>query len=430
MINNNSKDLIYYTVSGDIDYLNLLNISIESLTTFGKYKGDILLICDRVIKDNITIDYPNLKFMIVDEVDKDLSSGNKLRIYEYENLSYYDNILFLDSDILIINDIYLVFKESKLIKDKFIVSSETGFIFHEKFITNNGYAGELLTEDQKLIYKDIPCISAGCFLFRNNKENIEILKEIYEMCSNGKRLDLYEQPYFNYVLLLKNKFIHNLQPYISHVALIDKEKVIIHYCGDDGGFQSKFKFKSMVYNSMKRDLEILKMNNFISYDIDTLNIWTEDSKFYIKSKIDIEDSKVVIYYNDVFVHKELVKFSKNTTFWFKPSRGLLEEDNICKVKVFDKYDNFINSIDLIVNFNFKASYNKDEDIIYISCDRNLKANVFVLRTDNSTIYKTETIFTGNKFWYKTDINLSSLYNIKIQIKKNNILLFEEVLSTN
>ena len=172
MINNNSKDLIYYTVSGDIDYLNLLNISIESLTTFGKYKGDILLICDRVIKDNITIDYPNLKFMIVDEVDKNLSSGNKLRIYEYENLSYYDNILFLDSDTLIVNDINLVFKESSLIKDKFIVSSEIGFISHNK-ITNNGYAGELLTEDQKLIYKDINSINAGCFLFRNNKEKVD-----------------------------------------------------------------------------------------------------------------------------------------------------------------------------------------------------------------------------------------------------------------
>jgi hypothetical protein len=430
MINNNSKNLIYYTVSGDIDYLNLLNISIESLTTFGKYKGDILLICDGVIKDNITIDYTNLKFMILDEADKNLSSGNKLRIYEYENLSYYDNILFLDSDILIINDINLVFNESNLIKDKFIVSSEIGFFYHLKSITNNGYAGELLTEDQKLIYKDNLCICAGCFLFRNNKENIETLKEIYEMYSNGKRLDLYEQPYLNYVLLVKHKFIHNLQPYISHVALIDKEKVIIHYCGDAGGFQSKFKFKSMVSNSMKRDLEILKINKFISYDIDILNIWTEDSKFYIKSKIDIEDSKVVIYYNDVFVYKELVKFSKNTTFWFKPGRDLLEEDNICKVKVFDKYDNLVNSIDLIVNFNFKTSYNKDENIIYISCDRNLQADIFILRTDNYTIYKTKSIFTSNQFWYKTDINLSNLHNVKIQIKKNNILLFEEVLSTN
>ena len=421
---NNSKNLIYYTVSGDRNYLNLLNISIESLITFGKYKGDILLICDQAIKDNVTIDYPNLKFMIVDEVDKNLSSGNKLRIYEYENLSYYDNILFLDSDILIINDINLVFKESELIKDKFIVSSEIGFFHHLKSITNNGHAGELLTEEQKLIYKDINSINAGCFLFRNNKENIETLKEIYEMYFNGKRLILYEQPYFNYVLLLKNKFIHNLQSYISHVSLIDSEKVIIHYCGGAGKFQPKFKF-------MKRDLEILKMgNNFISYDIDILNIWMEDNKFFIKSKIDIEDSKVVIYYNDVFVYKELVKFSKNVFIWFKPGRDLLEEDNICKVKVFDKYDNLVNSTDLIVNFSFKISYNKDEDIIYISCDRNLQADVFILRMDNSTIYKTESIFTGNQFWYKTSINLSSLYNIKIQIKKSNILLFEEVLSTN
>jgi len=424
MINNSSKNLIYYTVSGDKNYLHLLNISIESLTTFGKYKGDILLICDRFIKDNISIDYPNLKFMIVDEVDKNLSSGNKLRIYEYENLLNYDNILFLDSDILIINDINLLFNESNLIKDKFIVSSEIGFLW-QNFA--NEHAGELLTEDQKLIYKDIPSINAGCFLFRNNKENIEILKEIYEMYFNSERLSMYEQPYFNYVLLIKNKFIHNLQPYISHLSLIDKEKIIIHYCGGCGEFQPKLKF-------MKRDLEILKMdnNNSISYDIDILNIWLDDNKVFIKSKIDIEDSKLIIYYNDIFVYKELVEFSKNLTYWFKPGRDL-EDSFICKVKVFDKYDNLINSIDLINNYNFKTSYKKDEDIIYISCDRNLQADVFILRTDNSTIYKTESTFTSNPFWYiwyKTDINLSNLHNIKIQIKKNDILLFEEVLSTN
>jgi hypothetical protein len=417
---NNSKNLIYYTVSGDKNYLQLLNLSIESLTIFGKYKGDILLICDQVIKDNITIDYPNLKFMIVDEVDKNLSSGNKLRIYEYENLSNYDNILFLDSDILIINDINIVFKESNLINDKFIVSSEIGLGHNNRVITNYGHAGELLTDDQKIIYKDVPCINAGCFLFRNNKENLEILKETYNLYINGKRFDLYEQPYLNYVLLIKNKFIHNLQPYISHLALIDKEKSIIHYCGNIGNFQSKFKF-------MKRDLEILKMNNnFISYDIDILNIWLEDNKVFIKSKIDIEDSKVVIYDSDVLVYKELVNFSKNFNFWFAPGKDLKD---IFKVKVFDKYDNLINSIDL-VNYNFKTSYNKDQNKIYISCDKSLQADVFVLRTDNSNIYKTKSIFNNNQLWYATNINLYNLGNIKIQIKNNNILLFEEVLSTN
>jgi hypothetical protein len=125
----------------------------------------------------------------------------------------------------------------------------------------------------------------------------------------------------------------------------------------------------------------------------------------------------------------LVNFSKNVTFWFKPGKNL-KDSNICKVKVFDKCDNLINSIDLIINYNFKTSYNKDENKIYISCDKNLKADVFILRTDNSNIYETKSIFTNNQLWYKTNINLYNLDNIKIQIKNNNILLFEEVLPTN
>jgi hypothetical protein len=105
-----SKNLIYYTVSGDLKYLELLEISIKSLIDLGKYKDDILIICDSNIKENININYPNLKFMLVDKVDGNLSAGNKLRVYEYSHLPKYDNILFLDSDILIINDINLLFK--------------------------------------------------------------------------------------------------------------------------------------------------------------------------------------------------------------------------------------------------------------------------------------------------------------------------------
>jgi lipopolysaccharide biosynthesis glycosyltransferase len=329
-----SKNLIYYTVSGDLKYLELLEISIKSLIDLGKYKDDILIICDSNIKENININYPNLKFMLVDKVDGNLSAGNKLRVYEYSHLPKYDNILFLDSDILIINDINLLFKESNLVKDKFIVSSEIGLFHNNRVITNNGHAGELLTEDQKITYKDIPCINSGCFLFRNNKENLEILKETYNLYINGKRFHLYEQPYFNYVLLMKNKFIHNLQSYVSHTSLVDKEKSIIHYCGSVGNFQSKFKF-------MKRDLELLKIDkNLISYDSNIINIWIDNDSIFINSSLDIFDSKVIIWDDDLFMYKELVNFSKGANFWFKPGKKL-EDFKKCQVEVLDKYDNLI-----------------------------------------------------------------------------------------
>jgi hypothetical protein len=417
-------NLIYYTVSGDKKYLSLLELSIESLIIFGKYREDILLICDKFIKDNITIDYPNLKYMIVEEVDKNLSSGNKLRVYEYEFLSKYNNILFLDSDILVINDINPLFEESSLEKDKFIVSSEIGLSHNNRVITNSGHAGELLTENQKILYKNIPCINAGCFLFRNNKENLETLKETYNLYINGKRLDLYEQPYLNYVLLIRNKFIHNLQNYISHISLIDRNKSIIHYCGPVGNFEFKFKF-------MKRDLDILKgYVSLILYDLDDLDIWIESDSIFIKSIINSNNSKVIIYDDDLLIYKELIDFSKGSKFWFKPGKKLKEFNN-CIVKVFDKYDNLIKESKLITNYNFKTSYNKDENKIYISCEKKLDADVFILRVDSSVIYKTKSFFNNNQFWYKPDTNLYDISNIKIQIKDNkNHLIFEEVMLFN
>ena len=417
-------NLIYYTISGDKKYLSLLELSIESLINFGKYKGDILLICDKFIKENISIDYPNLKYMIVDEVDKSLSSGNKLRVYECEYLSNYDNILFLDSDILIINDINPLFKESSLVEEKFIVSSEIGLSHNNRVITNNGHAGELLTDNQKILYKDVPCINAGCFLFRNNKENLEILKETYNLYINGKRFDLYEQPYLNYVLLIKDKFIHNLQNYISHISLIDKNKSIIHYCGPVGNFEFKFKF-------MKRDLDILKgYVSLILYDLDDLDTWIENDSIFIKSSVDSNSSKVIIYDDDLLIYKELIDFSKGSKFWFKPGKKLKDFNN-CRVEVFDKYDNLIKSSNLITNYNFKTFYNKDENKIYISCNKNLDSDVSILRMDNSIIYKTKSIFNNNQLWYKPNTNLYDLFNIKIQIKDSKShLLFEEVMLLN
>jgi hypothetical protein len=222
-------------------------MSISTLIKNGLYDDDILIICDNEIKNIININYPKLKFMIVDKVVPNLSSGNKLRIFEYTSISDYTNILYLDSDILIVNNINIIFEKFKDIKDVFVGSSEN----IGDYIVGVYWAGPLLDNSEKIKYENIRSFNAGCFLFYNTADNLKILNDSYYSYINGVKFIVYEQPYLNYYLLINNKYCHDLQKYITHNGCnddIDLNKVIIHYSGGPGNFEYK-------YLKMKKDYD-------------------------------------------------------------------------------------------------------------------------------------------------------------------------------
>jgi len=229
------KKLIYYTVSGNIEYAELLKLSINSLLKNGNYVGDVLIMCDENIKKKLIFNNERIKYHIFDIVDSNRASGNKLRIYEYDILKY-DSILYLDTDILIFEDINPVFNET-IKNDNFIISTEG----EKSEIINRHHAGPLLTSKEKEKYKYINGINAGVFLFKNTIKNINILKETYKKYIYGERYECYEQPYFNYSLLKENNFDFFLQKYISHNGYheIEKNKPIIHFCGGPGNYKLK-----------------------------------------------------------------------------------------------------------------------------------------------------------------------------------------------
>lgn len=245
--------LIYYSISGNSEYVKLIEMSINSLLKNG-YNGDILIICDENIKNILQLNYENLLYMIIDKVDSHQSSGNKLRIYEYEKLENYDKILYLDCDILITKNIDLLFLECN--EDKFVVSSESEELKETIILVH--WAGPLLSLEEKKLYENIKSINAGVFLFNNIPSNLELLKKTYEMFIDKEKYPCYEQPYLNYNLLINNKFIHSLQKYITHHSYynFDENKIINHYCGGPGNFTLK-------YHTMKRDYEKTILKNDI-----------------------------------------------------------------------------------------------------------------------------------------------------------------------
>ena len=416
-LKSDKSNLVYYSVSGNKEYVKLVDLSINSLISNTNYTDDILIICDEFTKNSININYENLKFMIINDVDSNRSSGNKLRIFEYTEISNYNNILYLDSDILISNDISNIFKESELIKDKFIVSSEN---VNKKLelIINDNWAGHLLTDDEKILYSDIPSINCGSFLFNNNKSNIDILKAIYESYKNGDRYECYEQPYFNYFLLKENKFEFNLQKFISHSSKIDKSKLLHHYCSDPGNFGRKHVF-------MTRDINILK-----NLKIENRNILFE--KFNKNLKI----VEIGVFKGDfskfIFDKLEPIEFHLIDLFDGNTFSGDKDGNNITYTNMSDEYDKLTtyfkeknvhlhkgNSSEVMEKF-------KDEyfDIVYIDGDhsydgsladlevslRKVKKNGYISGHDYSKEKEPGVFDAVNFFCDKYNLNIEYLTN--------------------
>ena len=406
------NNLVYYSLSGNKNYIKLIEFSINSLIENANYKDDILIICDEFTKDSLSINYENLKFMIVNDVDSNESAGNRLRIFEYSELNNYSNILYLDADILVSGSLLDIFEQSDIYVNKFVVSSEN-VNKKSELIINDNWAGNLLTDEEKIVYKDIPSINSGCFLFNNNKDNIELLKKIYDGYKNGERYICYEQPYFNYFLLKENKFIFSLQNFISHTSSIDMNKILHHYCSDPGNFDRKYLF-------MKRDMKILKNRKvesrnilFEQFDknlkIVEIGVFKGEFSKFIFDKLDPSELHLI----DLF---EGDTFSADK-----------DGDNIVNTNMNNEYNN------LIEYFNGKNVYlhkgNSSEvmekfednyfDIIYIDGDHSYEGSLADLEVSLRKV-KTNGYISGHDYSKEKEPGVFNAVNFFCQKYKLNI----------
>ncbi len=77
-------NLVYYTISSDIRYIDFLKKSIDSLILLGKYEEDILIISDNTCFNYVVNIFPKCKFLHLDIVSNRYEiSANKLKISQY-----------------------------------------------------------------------------------------------------------------------------------------------------------------------------------------------------------------------------------------------------------------------------------------------------------------------------------------------------------
>ena len=210
-----TKNLIYFSVFGSDEYVAMLGQCLKSIAALSdQSKFDLMVITDTLTKAKIEAlsvvsTFPTFDYFIVDTPDTGIDASiQKMRIFDYPNISQYKKILFMDCDMLVPSAIEPVFAEE--IDSTLIQVASAG---DAPLIAINNNPGHMVfhvldyfSEDNKAYISANPdkchAFNAGQFLFVNSQrmkkhfENVQWLIQVWP----GEYY--FEQSFMNHYFLL------------------------------------------------------------------------------------------------------------------------------------------------------------------------------------------------------------------------------------
>lgn len=248
-----NKNLIYYTVYFDSGYVDLLELSINSIKEKSKINFDILIITDQATKELILkrefFKKKKLKFFITETPqDSWEASQNKLLIYDYKKINLYNKVLFLDCDIICSLDISYLFDMNLHDGVLYTASPENiSYEDHLSFYYGFPFLGESHMKEMKNKYQ-MP-FNAGQFLFKNCWEMQNNFNKINKLIKMWVGEYFFEQCFMNYYFCTKNLTnFHLLKEHIS-IITIEYDKVdtikkypLIHFSAPPANARRKIDF--------------------------------------------------------------------------------------------------------------------------------------------------------------------------------------------
>jgi len=239
------KKLIYFTLGNNPNYIRLSELCINSLYKMN-YDGDFLFITD--LKDELlkNIKFKSTPFFIpISKSNLLESSSNKLKLYEFNNISDYDKIIFSDLDILWVSDPNIIFNQIN--DDEFYMSNENSLMSEE------WWGAKILNDDEKNFINNnkINGVNAGIFgLTKKMVPHLEKMDDFFKKNIHLSNICL-EQPFLN-VYLFRNKIYNTkLNDYVSHNGynLKNYDGVALHFAGGPGNFEIKYQKMINYYNN-------------------------------------------------------------------------------------------------------------------------------------------------------------------------------------
>jgi hypothetical protein len=254
-----TKNLIYFTLFGKDEYVELLKILLKSLRKQSYKNFEILFITDDETKKKITqlndLKYFKCNYFIVEKVtDSVQASMQKLRIYEWEKINKYRNILFLDVDIIVVGDIknILCGKGKQNIFYSAIHNSSQS-LHRTPYHCLIDYSDEQLRMFEK---KAITTINAGQFFFRNTNTMREHFENINSFVKIWNGRYFFEQSFLNYYFnLLEIADTKTFKEQFQFISINEnqtnkkfgKNAVVVHFMGNACNGIGKLEFMKKYY---------------------------------------------------------------------------------------------------------------------------------------------------------------------------------------
>jgi len=248
-------NLIYMCVFHQESYIKLLKLLITSIEVKGNINRettDILIFTSPEFLPLIQLELADIKLVLhynlLNLQTLMEASSCKLQIFNYGNIDKYKKILYLDSDALINSDVNVLFGLE--------ISSEKIYALEEGKIWDNCWGREFF--DLTTFNGSTSAFSAGVLYFMNSKSIKNLFKDtashITDYMSKNKLPPQYlDQPFLVFNSFIQNKFNNQImKTYVeNNPEEVSLEKIIYHFPGTPGLYQSKYAKMNSLWNKVK-----------------------------------------------------------------------------------------------------------------------------------------------------------------------------------
>lgn len=237
------KNLIYYSVGGNKDYLKLVKLSIESIfQTAPQIDFDVLFITPQSwVNDIEAIKPPEavFKYHIIEDTDDGVEiSKNKTKIFDFVEIDDYNKILFLDADILAAKDIHFIFDDDHEHEVLYVAINRAKVTFASHHSEYHGL--KCLTREQveAMHNGNQLAFNAGQFLFVNSDKMRKHFENVNWLMSVWPGIYFFEQSFMNHYFCSYNltenskldskvKLISTAEPLLYEKEIGDR--TLIHF---------------------------------------------------------------------------------------------------------------------------------------------------------------------------------------------------------
>lgn len=239
------KNLVYYCVGEEKEYVEMLKFSIFTLKN-KNLELDILVITN----DKSLEEKNKIKDVYFFHVNDDNPKKLKTKIFQYPNLDEYSKIIYLDCD-TVINTFMDQLFNSMVDKNKLYVPIEH-FTFESHNLPHFGI--EKYTEDDINFFmnNNVYPFNSGTFGFFNTNEMKENFENVNLLINQNYGKSKYiDQPYFNLFFNNKLSTIYSVFETNKNYFFIDSCNTLVNYLDNFDGIYHFYSYCSSISDKLK-----------------------------------------------------------------------------------------------------------------------------------------------------------------------------------